>query len=154
MGIYRRHHYMEQDRSRPFPVEQPAAACLLLKKAALEAAGGFDEGFRPAWFEDVDLAFRLRQLGLTLWYWPAPVFVHEGGYSAEMMGRANFLVAYWRNARSYYRKHYPLFGRIYAVILPLGAWLRWLVSPRGSPERRAWREIGRRTARPEMTKNE
>src|SRR5690606_20317112 len=35
-------------------VEQPAAACLLVRREAFDAVGGFDEGFHPAWFEDVD----------------------------------------------------------------------------------------------------
>src|SRR5829696_4485215 len=37
------------------PVEQPAAAALALRRQALAAVGGFDDGFHPAWFEDVDL---------------------------------------------------------------------------------------------------
>ena len=34
--------------------EQPAAACLLVRRAAFDAVGGFDADFHPAWFEDVD----------------------------------------------------------------------------------------------------
>ena len=41
-------------------VEQPAAAFWLLRKDAWEAVGGFDEQFRPAWFEDVDFCKRVR----------------------------------------------------------------------------------------------
>src|SRR5262249_10592861 len=47
-------------------VEQPAAAALALRRTALAAVGGFDERFYPAWFEDVDLARRLRVQGLPL----------------------------------------------------------------------------------------
>lgn len=141
----RRFYYLDRDRSQAFPVEQPAAACLLIRKSAVEAVGGFDERFRPAWFEDVDLARRLQCEGLTLWYWPAAVFVHEGGYSAAALGRARFLPAYWRNARRYYRKHFPMFGRVYGILVPLAAGLRWLASPGGSTERRAWAQVIRRS---------
>jgi len=144
----RRFYYLDQDRSRPFPVEQPAAACLLLRAAALATVGGFDERFEPAWFEDVDLARRLHEAGQTLWYCPTAVFVHEGGYSAAVLGRENFLPVYWRNARRYYRKHYPLFGRLYGLLVPAAAGLRWLASPRGSAERRAWGQVIR-LSRPE-----
>ncbi|MBV8201575.1 MAG: glycosyltransferase, partial [Acidobacteria bacterium] len=61
------------------PVEQPAAAALALRRDALLAAGGLDERFHPAWFEDVDLARRLRQAGRPLLYWPAARFRHALG---------------------------------------------------------------------------
>ncbi|HTV01831.1 MAG TPA: glycosyltransferase family 2 protein, partial [Luteitalea sp.] len=49
-------HYMadDLDRQRDQDVEQPAAACLLIRRAAFDAVGGFDTRFHPAWFEDVD----------------------------------------------------------------------------------------------------
>ena len=33
-------------------------------------AGGFDTGYAPAYCEDTDLAFRLRQIGYEVWYQP------------------------------------------------------------------------------------
>jgi GT2 family glycosyltransferase len=87
-------------------VEQPAAAALALRRAALAAVGGFDESFFPAWFEDVDLARRLKAQGLRLVYWPAARFRHRLGSTVPLLGYGPFLWAYHRNLERYLRKHH------------------------------------------------
>jgi N-acetylglucosaminyl-diphospho-decaprenol L-rhamnosyltransferase len=124
-----RDRYAEDDREQPFPVEQPAAAALAIRRAAFEAVGGFDPAFAPAWFEDVDLCARLARLGGIL-YWPASRFVHLGGTAARRLGYAAFLPIYFRNAYRFWRKHHALadaFG--YRALLAVGMVLRLLVLP-------------------------
>ncbi len=87
-------------------VEQPAAAALALRREALLAAGGLDERFHPAWFEDVDLAVRLRQAGATLLYWPAARFRHAQGSTVRRLGYGRFLWIYHRNLERYLAKHH------------------------------------------------
>ena len=139
--ILRRHFYGGRAWDRPFPVEQPAAACLLLRKEVFDEIGGFDEGFLPAWFEDVDLCRRLHQAGHRLWFFPQAEFVHAGGYSVSHLRRGEFLTVYWANARRYYRKHHPLFGRLYGALLPAGFAVRALAAAGQPAERQAWREV-------------
>jgi N-acetylglucosaminyl-diphospho-decaprenol L-rhamnosyltransferase len=88
------------------PVEQPAAAALALRREALAAVGGFDTAFHPAWFEDVDLARRLRDAGLTLRYWPAARFSHHLGSTVPRLGYGPFLFIYHRNLTRYLAKHH------------------------------------------------
>lgn len=88
------------------PVEQPAAAALALRREALLAAGGLDERFHPAWFEDVDLARRLRQAGAVLLYWPAAQFRHAQGATVSRLGYGRFLWIYHRNLERYLAKHH------------------------------------------------
>jgi GT2 family glycosyltransferase len=88
------------------PVEQPAAAALALRRAALAAAGDLDERFHPAWFEDVDLARRLRQAGAVILYWPAARFRHALGSTVPRLGYGRFLFFYYRNLDRYLRKHH------------------------------------------------
>ncbi len=52
------------------------AACLLVRRTAFEAVGGFDEGYWNG-YEDVDLCFSLRAMGGKLVYQPASVVVHH-----------------------------------------------------------------------------
>jgi GT2 family glycosyltransferase len=87
-------------------VEQPAAAALALRRQALADAGGLDERFHPAWFEDVDLARRLRQLGGVLLYWPAARFRHALGSTVPRLGYGPFLWIYYRNLERYLAKHH------------------------------------------------
>lgn len=87
-------------------VDQPAAACLMVTREALERIGGFDERFHPAWFEDVDLCRRIRSLGGRILYQPAAVFRHQGGYSLRRMARITFLEHFHTNQIRYFRKHF------------------------------------------------
>jgi GT2 family glycosyltransferase len=54
-----------------------SAACLLMKKKDFLNLGGFDPIFDPAYFEDVDLAIRLRSVGLFSYYCGQAVAFHE-----------------------------------------------------------------------------
>jgi GT2 family glycosyltransferase len=122
------------------PVEQPAAAALALRRAAVERIGGFDAGFYPAWFEDVDLARRLRADGAVLRYWPAACFRHHLGSTVPRLGYGPFLWIYYRNLTRYLEKHH---GRGWAAsaraCLVLGVALRLLFLPFHRPRRAASR---------------
>ena len=59
-------------------VDCVSGACILVDRAAFEAAGGFDESFAPAFFEEYDLAFRLREQGHRIVYQPDCRVVHAG----------------------------------------------------------------------------
>jgi hypothetical protein len=122
------------------PVEQPAAAALALRRDALAALGGFDERFFPAWFEDVDLARRLRDGGATVLYWPEARFRHRLGTSVPLLGYGPFLWIYYRNLVRYLGKHH---GHGWAAAaraaLPLGMALRLALLPFRRPRRAASR---------------
>lgn len=74
-----------------------SGACLLMRRQVFLDLGGFDPIFDPAYFEDIDLAIRLRSIGLYSYYCGASVVYHEesatstriwsveerGGYIAE-----------------------------------------------------------------------
>jgi len=87
-------------------VDQPAAACLMVCRDALELTEGFDESFRPAWFEDVDLCRRIRNQGGRIRFQPKARFLHHGGYSLERLSRRDFLEFYHLNQIRYFRKHH------------------------------------------------
>ena len=128
-------------------VEQPAAAALVLKRRVLEEIGGFDEAFFPAWFEDVDLARRLKRAGHQVIYWPAAAFEHSLGATVPELGYGRFLWIYYRNLERYLRKHHSRTMAILARLLTTAAaaaripWLAVRTPSRASSRRDALRGL-------------
>ncbi len=76
----RAHHYFD------FPdvirnVSAVTGACMLMRAAAFEQAGGFDEALFPISFNDIDLCLRLGQRGLRNVYTPHAVLLHHESLS-------------------------------------------------------------------------
>lgn len=89
-------------------VEQPPAAVLLLRRAALDAprgVGAFDESLW-LYFNDVDLSLRFARAGWRTRYLHAAIASHVGGASTS---RLDSRLEHWHTDRvRYFRKH---FGR-------------------------------------------
>jgi GT2 family glycosyltransferase/glycosyltransferase involved in cell wall biosynthesis len=62
-------------------VDYVSAACLLIRRSLWEATGGFDSRFAPAYYEDTDLAFEVRNRGYSVVVQPRSVVVHVEGAS-------------------------------------------------------------------------
>jgi GT2 family glycosyltransferase len=58
-------------------VDYCSGACLLMRRRVFLDLCGFDPIFDPAYFEDVDLAIRLRSIGLFTYYCGDSVVYHE-----------------------------------------------------------------------------
>lgn len=92
-------------------VEQPAAACLMVRRRTFDQVGGMDERFFPAWFEDVDLCRRILEAGWTIFFVPKANFRHVGGSSVGALGVARVKRLYYQNLERYMAKHHGLVGR-------------------------------------------
>jgi GT2 family glycosyltransferase/glycosyltransferase involved in cell wall biosynthesis len=62
-------------------VDYCSGAAILLRTASLFEVGLFSEEFLPAYFEDSDLAFKLRDAGFETWYAHRSVVTHYEGKS-------------------------------------------------------------------------
>ncbi len=98
------YRYRELELTHPQPVEQPAAAALLLRREVFAEVGPLDERFAPAWFEDVDYCRRLAAAGHTIFVVPAARARHFGGASLEHIPFAEFIALWYRNMWLYARK--------------------------------------------------
>ncbi len=104
-------------------VEQPMASSLMLRRAAIEAAGGlFDEQF-PIFFNDVDLCLRLKIAGFALWFVPESRVRHWGG-GATSQRRAAMIAESHRCLRLFYEKHYR--GHVWPPIYHITLWMTGL----------------------------
>lgn len=83
------------DYYRPDPPPAPgvrrtdycSAVSLLVRREAWEQVGGFDEGYFPAYYEDVDLCLKLQGTGRHVLYQPSSVVRHHQGASASLRYR-------------------------------------------------------------------
>ena len=60
-------------------VDYCSAAALMVPKALFESAGGFDSRYAPGYYEDTDLAFKVRQAGYRVLYQPLSEVIHHEG---------------------------------------------------------------------------
>ena len=105
--VNRRYRCLDLNLDQPTEVEQPAGACLLVRRSSFERCGGFDENFFPLWFEDVDLCQRLRQQGGKILFWPKLSFGHAGGHSVESLTFCEKQIYWYRNLLYYVQKYFP-----------------------------------------------
>lgn len=98
-------------------VDQPAGACVMVRRADLEALGGFDEGFW-FWYEDVDLARRLATRGQVL-HVPAAAFRHVGGASFGRWTKEESLASLHHGMLRYAALHFSPLRRLALAALVL-----------------------------------
>ncbi|MBD8658997.1 glycosyltransferase family 2 protein [Frigoribacterium sp. CFBP 8754] len=101
-----------------------SGACLLVRRSAFDALGGFDDSFFM-YFEDVDLGYRLGRAGWTNVYEPSARVMHVGAHSTQNSSRQMRLVHH----RSAYRFLAAKYHGWY--LWPLRAALRVALSVRG-----------------------
>jgi GT2 family glycosyltransferase len=104
--VNRRYRGLAFDYTRRISVEQPAGAFLMIRRSVWEELGGFDEGFHPLWFEDVDFCRRAIDRGYELFYEPSAVAKHTGAHSIRGLSlemRRNY---WYRNLLKYSAKHF------------------------------------------------
>lgn len=63
-------------------VDYISGASIMVPATLFRTMGGFDERYVPAYYEDTDLAFRIREQGLKVYLQPASVVVHYEGLSS------------------------------------------------------------------------
>jgi len=117
----------------PIECDWASFACILLRRAAVDAAGPMDEGFFM-YFEDAEYCRRFAKAGYATLYDPSARVVHLRGGSSPVkaaMARGGRPPAYYYASRTrYFRKSYGpagpvaanlmwLFGRMIARLRPL-----------------------------------
>lgn len=104
------HHYGqgEEDNGQwdePRQVEYVTGAAMAFRRDVLERVGPLDEEFWPAYFEDVDFCFRVREAGFEVWYMPEAVVLHKG--TVTLTEPAQHSSAYQRGRLRFVLKHLP-----------------------------------------------
>lgn len=97
------------DGKTPLPVDWVSGACMLVRRAAVEAVGLMDPNFFMYW-EDADWCRRMRENGWEVLYYPQASLVHFAGMSSEQ-NLIQSVVAFHQSALYLYDKY----AKAYAV---------------------------------------
>ena len=100
-GRYPRAAY---EGGRPFPIDFALGAALMVRGAAIAAAGLLDEGYFM-YAEEVDWCWRMRRAGWPFYCVPSAVVIHHGGASTRQF-RSQSFVNLWRSRRRLYDRFY------------------------------------------------
>lgn len=129
------------------PVEWLSGACLMVRRAAWENVGGFDESFF-LYAEETDMQQRLASKGWEIHWTPDLVVTHIGG-SSGLAEREVVREHFFEGADRYILRYHGLLGVwIFRAATAVGAALRWmwwgLRGGRRSKSARRWAWILRR----------
>ncbi len=131
--------YLPEDQETE--VDSVVGAFMLVRREALEAVGLLDESFFM-YGEDLDWAYRIKQAGWKIWYYPNVIVYHHKGAASK--GNVKARRAFYDAMAIFVRKHYKaqthplLYGTIMAGIALKGGLdvgLTWM--------RSRWMEVGR-----------
>jgi GT2 family glycosyltransferase len=100
-GRYARSLY---ETGKPFPVDHPLGAALLLRREVIEQTGGFDLDYRM-YVEEIDWCMRITRAGWEIYCVPQAEVIHYEGQSTRQV-RPQMVVALWRSRYILFRKHY------------------------------------------------
>jgi GT2 family glycosyltransferase len=127
-------------------VDQVIGAYFLIRRQLFESLGGFDERFF-VYMEDVDLAYRSRQLGHPS-YFLADVTVYHMGHVSSDQVRGKRLFYLLRGRTEYARKHWPRWQAPLLVFLTIAIELpaRWLIAA-GRGQRAELKDVGEAASR-------
>lgn len=128
---------------RPRAVDWAVGAALLMRRAAVEEIGGFDERFFM-YAEDLDWCWRARRRGWSVWFEPDSLVRHVGNASGAGTYGSARAAAYLHNTYRFYdREHGWLAAHAYRAVNVLGCLrVALLAGARGDSDRsRYWRRM-------------
>jgi N-acetylglucosaminyl-diphospho-decaprenol L-rhamnosyltransferase len=126
--VNRRYRALDFDYTCRFAVQQPAGAFLMVRRQVWEELGGFDEGFHPIWFEDVDFCRRIADRGYRLYYEPRAVAKHTGAHSISGLPLEMRRFYWYRSLLKYSAKHFgPRAFRAVCLAVAAGSVFRGVV---------------------------
>ncbi len=136
------YHLSKMDMSQIHEVDSISGAFFLSRKSILDKVGYFDEDYFM-YAEDIDLCFKIKQIGYKILYNPAFSIVHNKGVSSGLKKhsqtittansdtRKKSLDAFYSTMKVFYKKHYQKqYPGIVNFLVYLGIDLRWWLAKR------------------------
>lgn len=138
-GRYARSMY--QRNGKPFAIDHPLGAAMLVRAEVANATKGFDESYHM-YCEEIDWSWRVRAAGWKIYITPAAEIVHYGGESTRQVPTRS-IIQLWVSREQLYQQHH---GRLkLALARKLVSWaMKRKAAQTADPElKRAYEEIVR-----------
>ena len=75
--VDRFHEGTTEEEGRLAEVDSGIGCCLMYRRADALAVGGYDTGFSPVWFDDLDLCLSIRKRGKKVFFTPDVRVIHQ-----------------------------------------------------------------------------
>lgn len=85
-------------------VDYVSGASIMVPKDLFDQLGGFDDHYAPAYYEDTDLAFKIRQFGLKVLYQPLSRVIHYEGVTSGTDIFAGVKAYQTKNAQKFHER--------------------------------------------------
>lgn len=111
-GRYPRRWY---ERGKPFAVDHPLGAAMMVRWDSIQRVGLLDEEFHM-YCEEIDWCMRFKKAGYSIFCVPQAKVTHHEGQSTRQIQVDSF-INLWRSRRRLYDKHYGVVKKRLAVKL-------------------------------------
>ncbi|HPC33813.1 MAG TPA: glycosyltransferase family 2 protein [Smithellaceae bacterium] len=109
---------------RPIAVESCVGACMMIRRAAMDSVGWFDERYF-FFFEETDWAYRMHRAGWQVFYVPAARVYHFQGQSIGPDIRSR--IEFYRSRYQFFQKwHGPLYYALIRGVIFSRLFINWL----------------------------
>ena len=124
---FSRYHLGHLEKNRDHQVDVLAGAFMMIRKEVIEKTGGFDETFFM-YGEDVDLSYRIQQLGYKNYYFAGTTIIHFKGESTKR-GSLNYVRMFYQAMSLFVRKHYGgTRAGVFNTSIHLAIWIRAFIA--------------------------
>lgn len=119
---FREQFFEHTDFSKIQEIDQPPGACFFTRRSILKKIGVMDEAY-TLYFEDVDLAYRIKQAGWKQYFLPDAVVTHFVGRSTMQIGHGKRSFLYYKSMIKFFKKFYGINHVRFAGVLALTRFL-------------------------------
>lgn len=121
--IFSKYHLGNLNKNEDHEVDVLSGAFMMVRADILKTLRGFDEDYFM-YGEDIDLSYRIRQLGFKNYYLSQSTIIHFKGESTSK-GSLNYIRLFYKAMSIFVNKHYGgTKGSIFNLSINIAIWLR------------------------------
>ncbi len=129
--LFGEYHQGYKDLTKPHEIDSPSGAFFMIRREVIERVGLLDESFFM-YGEDLDWAYRIKQAGLSIWFYPEATVLHRkkqsGRAHEDQAVRKRTQQYFYDTMQLFYKKHYRhRYGWLISQLVILGIKLRSLL---------------------------